>query len=367
MTTSTVPSVAFARARKEINWAGLIMGQIGVAACFEGDPGTAKTASIEALALATGRLFFSYELSRTQPEDLQGFPVVDELKFGKQTYKFMRFVPDERLLHGDLEPSIILLDEVTNVGPSKQAPALNLVQRGLKNAWMYMACNPPATAADGHPLTCPFINRIWKGEWQPDHEAHDYGLRNQYRYPSPDIPIVPANYLDYQAKWGALATDFLRLNPAERNNCPTKKIEQQHPWPSMRSWENVTRGLAAADAVGASEHVRDQIVEGLIGIRVAAAFKNHIISLKLPKPEEIFDRCETYKFPGRYDVLVAIITSLVNYMRYIPDTNLFDKAMKLFYTLHKQNPEMAALFAAGIRLAYPEQAKKRDAQKLLAC
>jgi len=356
----------FVRVDRELNHAMLIVGQCGIPACAEGDPGIGKTATMRALAQATQREFMSYELSRTEPEDLQGFPVVSEYEFQKVMYKYMQFVPDERLLKAQLHLSVLLLDEVTNVGPARQAPALNLVSHGLPNAWMFMCCNPIENAADGHPLTCPFINRIWYGQWQTDTEAQDWGLTHKCQYPAPDVPIVPTNYMDHQPHWGHLVRDYLRYHPEHRNACPKKETDRSKPWPSSRSWEYVTRALAGASAVGASEQVRNSIIQGLIGERAGSSFQIYLSQLDLPNPADILATAHTYSWPGRYDVALAIITSLVAHLKTTNNPDDFSHAFILLESLAKTNNEMASIFRGGLRLINPDIIQEDDRRRLAA-
>lgn len=356
----------FVRHAQELNYAMLIVGQCGIPACAEGDPGIGKTATMRALAQATNRRFLPYELSRTEPEDLQGFPVVKELIYEGLTHEYMKFVPDERLLRAQIEPSLLLMDEVTNVGPAKQAPALNLVSHGMDLAWMFMCCNPLHNAADGHPLTCPFINRIWYGSWEIDEEAQNWGLTHQCQYPLPDVPIVPPDYLQYQPKWGYLLVDFFRYNPQLRNACPDKENERHKPWPSSRSWDHVTRALAGADAVGASDKVRDTIIKGLVGEKAATAFLAYIAQLKLPKPEDILADPSNFTWPKRYDTSLAIITSVVGYLKRNQTEELMEAAIQLVWALKKHNAEMATVLRAGIRQVNPKLIEQDDKRQLQA-
>lgn len=360
----TLPSAPFVRKKTELNHAGLIVGQCGIAACFEGDPGVGKTMTLQCLATATLRNFYSYELSRTQPEDLQGFPIVSKLMHNGREYSYMQFVPDERLLRAGLELSLLLLDEVNNVGPAKQAPALNLVQNPPAHAWMYLACNPEESAADGQPLTCPFINRIWYGKWEIDTEAQDYGLRNRCQYPEPDVPLVPPNYLDFQPYWGNLICDYLRYKPKDRNACPKEENAKHHPWPSSRSWDNLSRALAAASAVGSTPRVIEQIVKGLVGDTVGQAFLTYLTSLKLPQPEQILAQAETFEFPARYDLLLAVLESVVNYLRQHTNTEVFERVVVLYERLRVQNQEMGMLLGGGMRVTMPEAMQQYDVQRL---
>jgi hypothetical protein len=280
-----------------------------------------------------------------------------------ELFKYMRFVPDERLLKCELELSLLLMDEITNVVAAKQAPALNLISKGLANTWMFMACNPPESAADGQPLTAPFINRIWYGDWEVDEEAQDWGLTHFLEYPAPEIPVVPLDYMKYQQKWGLLVRDYFTYNPKDRNACP-KGSEKHSPWPSSRTWNHVTRCLAGVDAVKASNKVRDDVVMGLLGPKTGAAFIKYINNLKLPKPEVVLENAESFESNTRFDINSAILTSVVNYLERHATEAMFERALVLRQRLREQNPEMAMMFSAGLRIAMPTFMQMLDAKSL---
>ena len=354
-------STQFERHTPHINHAGLIVAQCGIPACFESDPGQGKTMTLARLAMATDRKFISYELSRTQPEDLQGFPVVTETNIDGQSHKVMRFVPDLRLLQAEHIPSILLLDEVTNVSPAKQAPALNLIQSGLPNAWMFMACNAPEKAADGYQLSCPFINRIWYGLWQIDLEAQHWGLMNACDYPDPDVPIVPPGFMKYQPQWGSLAVGFLDRNPGLYNACPAKALDRHKPWPSSRSWNNMTVGLAGMTASmhpdlsdpATCVQVRDNLILGFIGTEAGTQFIDYLNKLGLPTAQDFLDN--EAAIPTRYDLLFSITKGVVNHCaQHAEDQEVYAKALDFQRRLADVSDEMSQLFSAGIKVAMPK-------------
>jgi len=360
----------FVRYVNEINFAPYIVGQCGIAACVEGDPGSAKTDSFRALSTAAERLFLSYELSRTQPEDLGGFPVVSRLTHAGVPYEYMKMVPDERLLRADLQLSLLLLDEMTNVGPSKQAAALNLVQRGIRTAWMFMACNPLETAADAHPFTCPMINRIWYGAWEKDDEAFDWGLTHRLTFPTPEVPIVPANYMDYSDHWGELVRQYFQYNPQDRDGCPKAEAERHKPFPSRRSWRNTVACLAAAEACGVSVDVRDKIIRGFVGEKVGQSFVTYLNNLQLPSPQSILDAADNFVLPDRFDVAMAILGSVVNYLRRLeshrdPQLKLcLEQSGVLQGKLRESSSELYAAFTAALRaITVPSSGLRESASK----
>lgn len=357
----------FTRTRAELNWAFLIAGQCGVPACAEGSPGIGKTETLKCLATHTERRFFSYELSRTQPEDLQGFPVVGTRRHEGRELKFMQFVPDERLLTAGMEPSILLLDEISNVIAPKQAAALNLVQNPPADCWMYMACNPLESSADGQPLTPPFVNRIWMGEWEIDIEAQDYGLTHGLKYPPPDVPIVPADYMKHQPHWGHIVSDYLGCFPQDRNACPEEREAKHKPWPSSRQWHNLCKVLAAATAVRASIETRDKLIRGLVGTKTGPQFIEYLNTLGLPRPRQILDNPGVFTTHDRYDIQLALMTSVCNFLGNLSEetrSDYADRAFNLLDVVNEKNAEIGSALNSTLRDLYPELCKRRDLESV---
>lgn len=357
----------FERSRSQLNWAFLIPPQCGVAACAEGHPGIGKTKTLEALAYHANREFHSYELSRTQPEDLQGFPVVSNLEKDGKDYRYMEFIPDERLLRSELEPSVLLIDEVTNVIAPKQAPALNLIQNPPANCWMFMACNPLDSAADGQPLTCPFINRIWYGEWEIDIEAQDFGLTNRLEYPAPDVPLVPADYMVNQPYWGAIIQQYFQMFPQDRNACPASREEKHKPWPSTRQWHNLSKILAAAGAVRANMDTRDKLITGMVGEKTGTQFIQFVNQLNWHRPEEFLNNPDLFEEYEGYDKQIAVLTSITNYLgsrKANHHETRLDSALAFHKAIEQNHGELASLFMSAIHHLYEDEMRAMNTQSI---
>lgn len=261
------------RRARELNWAFLIPPQVGVPSCAVGDPGTAKTETCRAIAQASKRLFHVMELSQCEPSDIQGLPVVGGVSFSDgSSGRVMDFIRDRRMIDIEQQPSIMLLDEITNVGPNMQGAALKFVASPPKTCWVYMACNPPNKAADGQPLVPPFINRIWIGDWQFDEEGWRDGMMNDLDFPAPDVPVVPEGYQRFGRKWAVAIIEFLKKKRKMMLACPEDRTEQSKPWPSPRQWSHVCRCLSAADAVKAGHETKESLVRGMVGEKACGEF-----------------------------------------------------------------------------------------------
>ena len=357
--------IKFTRSYDQLNWAYLIPPQVQVAACVEGGAGIGKTETVGSLAHYTSRNFYSYELSRSQPEDFQGFPCVSTMTKDNQEYKYMEFIPDERILRSGLEPSILLLDEITNVVAPKQAAALNLVQNPPAHCWMFMACNPIDIAADGQPLTCPFVNRIWFGKWEMDEEAQDYGLTNDLNFPPPSVPIVPPDYMEKHPRWGSLIVDFLKKSPVSRHACPKSASARSEPWASPRQWTNLSKCLAAAECVGADESTITKLVYGLVGDGHGKKFMTYLNELSLPDPRDMLDDVTVLLDQKRYDVMLACLSLVVSYIKDNPGS--IGDALKFNKALVAKNEELSHVFVAQMQArcaSLMDKKRKTTFQKL---
>src|SRR5262245_60480797 len=144
-----------------VNRAFYIAGQAGVVPVGLAMPGVGKTAGVSALARAVGRYFASVMLDQCLPEDLGGFPIVQDLTAADGgTFRAMAKIADERFIRCRMEPSILLVDELTNCPNTTQAAALELVCSGIPGCWLFACANPIEQAAAGVDLTPPMVNRV---------------------------------------------------------------------------------------------------------------------------------------------------------------------------------------------------------------
>lgn len=300
---------------KQTNWAYWIAGQTGVIPLALGMPGVAKTESTRALSVAAGRRFLAVMLDQILPEDLGGYPVVKELEhnglYGVEKIEVMRRVHDEKFVMARLEPSIILVDELTNTGHSTQAAALQLMAEGIKGCWIFAAANPPEQAAAGVELTPPMVNRLCVLKWEIDRDAIKDGWRNGLSFPSPSVPLLPPHWMDYAPKWGALMCEFESHFPDLLDAYPKDPAKASQPFPSPRSWTNVIKLLAAADSVDANDEVRSALVYGCVGTAAGTQFLTWLSQQDLPNPEDILADPSSLRLPLRGDLAVAIMSSVL--------------------------------------------------------
>jgi hypothetical protein len=325
----------------QANWAPLIAGQAGVVPLSLGIPGVAKTAFFEALSQATQRRFIPYMLDQSLPEDLKGYPLVQDIEANGRTVRAMVHVLEEARLRAELEPSVVLLDELTCAGHSIQAAALQWVNNPSPNTWMFAAANPPDKAAAGVDLTPPMVNRLCVIPWETPIEAIRQGWRNGLEFPAPEIPLVPSNWRDHLPKWGLLVDDFIQRFPDRMEAYPTDPAKASEPYPTPRSWTNVVKVLAAAESVSANKSVRRLLVHGCAGDGAGAEFMTFLDTQALPDPEDILSDPQTLTLPRRGDLAVAIVRSVLACVESDNSIPRWERCCDVFETTYQQNKEVA--------------------------
>lgn len=143
---------------------------------FVGNPGVGKTATIAALAEATGRELIDLSLSTMPPEDVSGLPFPTQIEVGEQdendnrkkvhAARYAMPIWQQKLLNNP--HSILFLDEFSTAIPTTQHAFLQLVQdRRLPGSdepfsddvAIIIAMNP-ADQAGGSALDLPIANRF---------------------------------------------------------------------------------------------------------------------------------------------------------------------------------------------------------------
>ena len=349
---------------QQVNWSYWIAGQAGVIPVAFGMPGVAKTESTRALARAAGRLFLPVMLDQVLPEDLGGYPVVRQVEHEGRSLDVMRRVHDERFVRARLEPSVLLIDELTNVGHAQQAAALQLMAEGIEGCWIFAAANPPEQAAAGIELTPPMVNRLCVLQWELDRDAIRTGWRQGLVFPSPDIPLLPSDWMHGAAKWGALLCEFERAFPDLLDAFPRDVAQASQPFPSPRSWTNVVKLLAAAESVDASERIQSQLVYGCVGQAAGTQFLTWLSRQDLPDPESILANPGALRLPKRGDLALAIVSSVLNRIERQNTPDRWEAGRDVLGIVFRQTQEIAVAAHGRLWKCKPPgyQPKQRGAE-----
>jgi len=302
---------------KQLNWAPLIAMQVRVTPGCVGDPGTVKSTTFERLALKVARWYTAYMLDQTLPEDIRGYPMLQDVKIAEKEYKAMVHVLEVEQLRARHEKTVMLLDEFNQCGHAVQGAAQELVRKPGKECWMAAAFNPPESATAGIELPPAVVNRMCIVDWEPPFDDfmegmhNDTGEEDEIQFPEPEIPIVPPSWKTFRPKWSKLIAMFLDRRPELRQNLPKDPALHSKPWPSLRSWPNLSKCLAGAESVGASQDVMRKLMMGCVGEGASVELRAFIETQDLPHPETILANPTALMLPKRQDLAIAVASGLL--------------------------------------------------------
>lgn len=322
-----------------------------------GPPGTAKTQVTKQLAAAfreelakrfDEKVTFPFAclcLPQTMPEELSGVsvPTPDRTEVNRVPLGLLKSVnvPEEE----GAPHAMLAFDEVTSANVATRAAAMTgFSDRRFGDITLSPRisivgmCNPIEQAVNGVPFSPPEANRfVWIKDWYiPSDDTLDYlrggkGLMAHIKY-------LPE---DWEERFGAhtkgLIASFLgnqgnphyfnqlrgleedgRIARAEGDNPDMDKpftIEQacDDAWASERSWETLSRLLAAILSIGESlsGELAYQAIIGCIGKGVGNVFSGWLAQMDIPDPEELLSNPDPKRLDGmRPDKLKACLESV---------------------------------------------------------
>jgi hypothetical protein len=286
-----------------------------------GEPGTGKSAALDALVRSCGLTGGALTLigSTCDPTEFGGVPSPSPDRPG-----FVRALYPEWASRVDAwegEGGAVLVDEVTSVPGTTQAAMLGLVLNRRVGSLKFhprvrfmAACNPPSIAVAGQDLAPPVANRFAHFNWEgPDVDtlASVWGLDDEERATA--IAPVDAAALEARvmAEWPEQAArarsevlGYLRRAPAaHRQACPDPSSpEASGPWPSSRTWEYAWRAVAGARIHGLADEFLQALVAACVGDATAVAYFAWLRQQDLPNPVAVLDQQVTWVVqPGRPD------------------------------------------------------------------
>lgn len=283
----------------------------GVPFGWVGNPGAGKTATVAALAKATGRELITLSLSTMPPEDVAGLPFPTKIEVGPEGAKrtvdaAVYAMPkwQQRILNNP--HSILFLDEFSTAIPTTQHAFLQLVQdRRLPGSdepfsdevAIIIAMNP-ADQAGGSALDLPIANRFswyvfnmsfdgwaegFKRNWESDTlmklpsviEMTDDEIEKR----SLDVRHLILNYLN--SSKGSRQTDIIPTGTEQPTSAVTRKNDPAElevfrlAYPTKRSWDNLARILTYVDPrdTGAIQ----SIINGTIGSNQGTVFYQYYL------------------------------------------------------------------------------------------
>ena len=295
-----------------------------------GAPGTAKTATVEAIAREMGYEVISVIASRMDPQDVSGFPTRGEVETAEGTVPVTEYAPQKWQLEVLEKREVILFfDEFSNAHPSVKASLLTVIQnREFPNGQKFPeetalvgAMNPTESAADGYDIDAATANRIIWLAWKPDTKSWLDGMKDNWGrgFSQPR-----------EKEWRNLIVRFIRENPGCLHQ---EGIKAQSPdaygvnvndassltvlqcaWPSRRSWDNLSRVLGAMSSPNIE--LEDILMQGTIGYSTTLRFrdwlrKNGAIDIKtILKNPDNFEEWEELSLDDSNMILRSLRESL---------------------------------------------------------
>lgn len=256
-----------------------------------GAPGTAKTATIEALAAERGAYLEVVIASAQDPTTILGIPMpTEDRKYTEPTMPGWARRINAAAAEG--RPTILFLDELTTVPPSVAGPLLGIVQSKRADGWtlpaetrIVAAANPPDLAVGGWAIEPAMANRWVHIDWPAPFADWVTWAKGQ---PSASLQLI-AEYIEHSG------ADVLL-------SVPRAIGERSGPWPSPRSWTNAA---ALIDQTG------DNSLAALtVGAAAAQMFATWAAKRDVPSVADML--AGTRPIPDRPDAFATALRALVD-------------------------------------------------------
>lgn len=268
-----------------------------------GAPGTAKTATIEAIAADRGAYLEVVIASAQDPTTILGIPMpTEDRKYTEPTMPgWARRI---NAAHAEGRETILFLDELTTVPPSVAGPLLGIVQSRRADGWtlpaetrIIAAANPPDLAVGGWAIEPAMANRWTHLQWEPQAAEWIAWAKAQ---PSASLQLI---------------AEYIESVPQELLSVPKDIRARSGPWPSPRSWTNASRLI---DQMGDARMAALAVGDAAAGVFAAWAAKRDV-----PSPDEL--RSGARPMPTRPDAFATALRSLTET---VTEDNL-DRTMEL--------------------------------------
>jgi hypothetical protein len=243
-----------------------------------GAPGTGKTSLLRSFAQKLGWPLYATTAAIHEPTDFSGLSF---LSGGTLTAHTMRAplewavaLAGEAARHNG--NGLVFFDDVGFAPLAVQNALLQIVLErrvdqfqlpvGIRCA---AALDPVAAASGQAALSAPLANRFVHLAWSPDATWWVEGFLSGWPR---DLPELPADWQQHLPASRARIAAFIRLRPELLNNEPMEGNAQGGPWPSGRTWDMLSRLLAACDAAGGIAEVRLLLAVGAVGKEAGLAY-----------------------------------------------------------------------------------------------
>lgn len=297
--------------------------QAGIPPIIVGEPGTAKTAIINAIcrtvAKHQGKPFPCATLIAAihEPQDIGGYGVPTKDAKGRDVIKLLPvggWLTD--LL--DAGQGVLFMDELTCVPAMMQAACLRVFGERVfgevklpDGVVPVAAANPIEQAAGGQLIAPPLANRILWLDWSVDNDKVINGFIQGFQ--DPEFPHLPENWKEQIPGQAALVASFFKRFPQHIQQLPKDEEKRSGPWPSIRSWYDLgVKSLAACEASNQHWDMKLLMLVGSVGQAAGSEFITWLKALDLPDPEDLLTNPGLFKvYADRPDKTFAVLNSVV--------------------------------------------------------
>ncbi|WP_051442123.1 AAA family ATPase [Arthrobacter sp. H14] len=286
--------------------------QANVGTLIWGEPGQAKTATVEAASRAWGYHSETVIGSNREASDFLGVMVETD-----GVVNYSSFAWAQNLI--DADKGLLFLDEFNTSAPSTMKGMLRVVQERWvgevklpDSVAIIAAANPTETAVDAYDLPAPMANRLMHLDWVFDSAGWLDNVGTGFgniTYPSLSS-LLGADPVSRKAAVTGAVTSFLRTRPNLLTpSVPTDPVKAGQAWPSPRSWTNVIEVLAQLDAY--DDEAAYLIVTGLVGEGAATEYFAWLAASDLHDPAEVIDNPTMVNWRDeRADRLFALVQAV---------------------------------------------------------
>ena len=317
-----------------------------------GPPGTGKSSAVASMCETIGVPYEVVIASIREPSDFSGLPVVKEEQ--------VEFAPPrwaKRL--SDAGGGLLFLDEISTAPPAVQAALLRVVLERVvgdlslpEELSIVAAANPPDQEADGWDLSSPLANRFCHLDWLVDPVGVATGL--MAGFPPPRVPNLPASWEKQIPSSAALVGGFLAVRPSLAVQPPIERALAGKAWPSPRTWEMLSKLLAAAQTIDASPETIRNLVFGCVGEGAGIEFLEWLQDLDLPDPEIALQDPDGVVFPERGDRLYAALSAVAGAVAADPTPERWLAGWRVLAVATAQAPDVGAMAARVLAQIRPE-------------
>jgi hypothetical protein len=317
-----------------------------------GPPGTGKTVSANEIGEGLGLIVKTVRAGASMQSDFDGIPAVvgeaGQEEFKRMHPNWAHEVKDQN--------AMVFLDEINRASMDVQNACLNLVSgrelEGMKlgkGVRVAAAFNPED---DGITEFSEALRRRFMFiDWKNDDQAQlDHFSTRSYKTFNTSVVAgripTPEDFVDSNDRWAHIAAGFHARFPGQHLHEPPKDGEDPnitgYGYPNKGSWESAFRLLSVAEALGAPEGTKQNLVQACVGNVAGAEFWGYQKDLDLPDPEALLANPTSYVRPDRDDKVFAVSSSVVAAVEKNPTSDRWTQAVSIMCRMVDDNGDVGA-------------------------